>query len=43
MTDAHANLEVTFYSKKSPGTAKAQTPEGEEDEKKIKNGKFKKN
>ena len=32
MTDAHANLEVIFNSKKSPGTAKAKTPEGEEDD-----------
>ena len=30
-SDAHANSEDTFNLKKSPGTAKAKIPEGEED------------
>ena len=31
VSDAHANSENTFNSKKSPSTAKAKIPEGEED------------
>ena len=31
VSDAHANSENTFNSKKSPSTAKAKIPEGDED------------